>query len=148
MKSMLEQNDRQELLDRLARLTPDAARRFGTMSAPQMVAHLTDQMTHTLNDVKFEARGRFLRLAPVRWLTIYVFPWPKGSVKGPPEAFVTRPVAWDDDVARLVALVERFGVAPAESLSPTHALFGKMSQKDWGHFCYKHFDHHFGQFGV
>ena len=32
-------------------------------------------------------------------------------------------------------------------VSPDHALFGRMSGKDWGFFCYKHFDFHLQQFG-
>lgn len=148
MRSMLNEADRRELLERIARLTPDAPRRFGTMAAPQMVAHLTDQMGHTLGDVPVQPVPGPLRLAPVRWLVIYVVPWPKGKIKGPPEAFVTRPVDWAADIARLCALVERFAATPADATFPGHAFFGRMSRKDWGVFCYKHFNHHLGQFGV
>ncbi len=148
MKSMLEPNDRRELLERIAKLTPQSPRKFGTMAAPQMVAHLTDQMTHTLGDVPVTPHGGILQFAPLRWLVIYVLPWPKGSLKGPREAFVTKPTDWTADVARLCGLVERFGTTPEPNRIPPHALFGKMTHKTWGVFCYKHFNHHLEQFGV
>lgn len=148
MRSMADPATRQELLDRLGHLRPDAPRRFGTMTPATMIAHLTDQMTHTLGDVSTTPVYGFLRLAPVRWLSIYVVPWPKGKVKGPKEAFVTQPTTWDADVARLRGLVERFGACDLGAPFPPHILFGRMSGKDWGVFCYKHFNHHFEQFGV
>lgn len=148
MKSMLDINDRKELLDRIRRLTPDAQRRFGTMSAPQMIAHLIDQMGHTLGDVPVRPHGGILGLAPVRWLAIYAVPWPKGRMQGPPEAFVTVPTTWEADVGKLCAMVERFGNSPAPQQCPPHALFGTMTHETWGHFCYKHFNHHLEQFGV
>lgn len=114
---------RKEMLDCIARLRPDSPRRFGTMTPAQMVAHLTDQMGHTLGDVPTTPVPGIRRTALVRWLAIYVVPWPKGTVKGPAEAFVTKPVNWDDDIARLCALVERFAGADLNAPFPQHAFF-------------------------
>jgi hypothetical protein len=117
------------------------------MSAPQMIAHLTDQMHHCLGDIPVAPRPGKLRLAPVRYAAIYLLPWPKGRIKGPPEAFVTQPSSWESDVAALESLLERFAVRDEERSWPEHALFGHMSGRDWGVFVYKHFDHHLRQFG-
>ncbi len=53
------------------------------MTAAQVVAHLTDQMHHALEDVPVKARPGFLRWSVVRYLSIYVLPWPKGRIRGP-----------------------------------------------------------------
>ena len=132
---------------RLRGLTPDAARQWGRMSAPQMVAHLTDQMTHCLGDVPCRPERTFLHWAPIRHAAIYWIPWPKGRVKGPADAFVTQPADWGTDLERLVGLVERFAASDPAAEWPEHALFGPMKGRDWGFFCYKHFDHHLRQFG-
>lgn len=58
------------------------------MTAAQVVAHLTDQMRHALEDAPVKARPGFLRLSAVRYLSIYVVPWPKGRIRGPSEAFL------------------------------------------------------------
>lgn len=139
---------RERIVDRLRALEPDSERRWGRMGAPEMVAHLTDQMTHTLGLVAVKAHRGPLRLPGVKYLSIYWVPWPKGRVHGPPEAFVTEPGTWREDLDRLVAMVEEFGERDEAGDWPAHALFGGMSGKDWGVFCHKHFDHHLRQFGA
>jgi uncharacterized protein DUF1569 len=148
MRTMFEPAAHAEMLDRIRRLRPDAQRRFGRMTAPQMVAHLTDQMRHTLGDATAKPQPGLLRLGLVRHAVIYWLPWPKGRVKGPPEAFVTQPVEWEADVATLIGLVDRLIVRGPDGAWPEHAFFGSMTGKDWGVFCHKHFNHHLGQFGV
>jgi hypothetical protein len=89
-----------------------------------------------------------LRSALVRHLAIYWVPWPRGRVQGPPDAFVTQPTEWEADHRALLELVRRFGARSPAGEWPEHALFGPMTGKDWGVFCYKHFNHHLTQFGV
>ena len=136
------------MLAPMRRLAPDAPRRWGRMSAPQMVAHLTDQMRHALGDAPVKARRGPLRWSAVRLASIYLLPWPKGRVRGPSEAFSTQPVSWPEDVAALEKLVERFVDRGPGASWPDHALFGRMTGSDWGVFVHKHFDHHLRQFGV
>jgi hypothetical protein len=90
-KSMFDPTNRQAIINRLQTLQPDAQRRWGTMSAPQMICHLSDQMRHALRLSPVESRPGPLRLAVVRWASIYVLRWPKGRIKGPPEAYSTEP---------------------------------------------------------
>ena len=148
MPSLFDSEVRARVVARLDRLTPSSERRWGRMTAPEMVAHLTDQMGHTLGDVPVEAHGGPLSWAPIRYLSIYVVPWPRGKVRGPAEAFVSRPGEWNADLERLRSLVERFGSRDPRGDWPDHLLFGRMSGRDWGYFCHKHFDHHLRQFGV
>lgn len=148
MRSMGNPADRSELLARIRALRPDSPRRWGTMTAPRMVAHLTDQMGHTLGDHPCTPVRSFMNFPPIAWLAIYVIPWPKGRAKGPADAFVTQPGDWNDDIRRLEALVARFAERDPAGPWPPHALFGRMSGRDWGVFCYKHFNHHLTQFGV
>jgi hypothetical protein len=146
--SLFDDSCRCVMLTRLRSLAPNSQRRWGRMSAPQMVAHLTDQMHHILGDSSVEARPGFLRWPPVRYASIYLLPWPKGRIKGPPEAFTTQPTSWEADVRQLELLLERFATRKGERDWLDHALFGHMSGRDWGVFVHKHFDHHLRQFGA
>ncbi|MBK9155096.1 MAG: DUF1569 domain-containing protein [Chloracidobacterium sp.] len=148
MRSFLQVEDRVRTIDRIRRLSPDTPRVWGTMSAPQMIAHLTDQMTHTLGHVEARQQTGWRRNALIRYLAIYIIPWPKGRIKGPADAFVTEPGEWKRDVDRLVSLIEEFTAADTHTDCPPHTLLGPMSRNDWGAFCWKHFDHHLRQFGV
>jgi hypothetical protein len=146
--SFFDDDRRREIVERLGRLGPDTPRRWGRMTAPRMIAHLTDQMTHTLGDVPVAPVRGPLRWPGMRYLAIYWIPWPRGRLHGPPEAYVTEPAKWLVDLAALVELVERFARRDPEEEWPDHALFGAMTGEDWGVFCHKHFDHHLRQFGV
>jgi hypothetical protein len=144
---MFDNNCREQILVRLHRLTPESRGRWGRMTAPQMIVHLTDQMHHALGDAPVAARLGILRWAPVRYASIYLLPWPKGRIKGPREAFVTPPSTWAADIAVLEGLIQRFVDRGPDGCWPEHALMGRMSGRDWGVFVHKHLDHHFRQFG-
>jgi hypothetical protein len=148
LRSLLDSNDRELMLNRFRSLTPDSAARWGRMGAPQMLAHLSDQMRHTLGDAAAAPRNGPLRLPVVKQLVMYWLPWPKGRIKGPPEAFVSQPTTWGEDFASFLALVERFVELSERVAWPDHAIFGRMSRRSWGWFCHRHFDHHLRQFGA
>ena len=63
-RSMFDPSCRDQMLVRLQRLTPDSPRRWGRMTASQMIAHLTDQMHHALGDSPVAARPGILRWTP------------------------------------------------------------------------------------
>ncbi|HSB60996.1 MAG TPA: hypothetical protein VLI67_04715 [Vicinamibacteria bacterium] len=148
MPTMFDPARHAEIRSRLMALKPDAARRWGRMSAAQMVAHLSDQMRHSLGDRPCAPVRGPLRWRLARYLSIYWVPWPKGRVSGPPEAFLSKPSGWEADVKALEGLLERFVRKGPGGDWPEHALFGTMTGRDWGAFCYKHFNHHLSQFGM
>lgn len=118
------------------------------MNAPRMLAHLSDQMRHTLGDAHAAPRPSPLRWPIIKPLALYVLPWPRGRVRGPREAFVTPPTDWAQDLATFEILVERFVQEEDRASWPDHAFFGAMTRQSWGYFCHKHFDHHLRQFGA
>jgi len=77
-KSLSNARARQELLDRLERLTPEATPRWGTLTAPQMLAHLADWMLMAKGELKVALRNRPQRYPPLKQLLIYWLPFPKG----------------------------------------------------------------------
>lgn len=147
-RSLFDDECRRKILDRVRGLGPDTKARWGRMDAPRMVAHLSDQLRHTLKESPVAPRPGPLRWPPLRWASIYLVPWPKGRLQGPPEAFKSRPTTWEADVAELESLIERVGGLGPDADWPEHALLGRMSYRDWGVFCHKHIDHHLRQFGV
>ena len=148
MKSLLEPVAREGLLRRFRALRPDSPRCWGRMTAPEMLAHLSDQMRHRLGDATTSPRRGLLRWPPFKQLVMFWLPWPKGRVRGPAEAFVTRPGNWDEDFRSFETLVARFVEATGRKDWPEHAFFGRMTRRSWGRFCHRHFDHHLRQFGV
>jgi hypothetical protein len=147
-RSLLDPTTRAALLARFRSLSPDAAPRWGRMTAPQMLAHLNDQMRHTLGDAQAAPRPGPLRWPLIRYVVMFWLPWPRGRAKGPPEAFLTLPTTWSADLATFEVLVDRFVREEGRGQWPEHAIFGPMTRRTWGRFCHRHFDYHLQQFGV
>ena len=147
MKALWQNDAREEILGRIRSLPADRTPRWGRMNAPQMIAHVSDQLRMALGDVSARRGAGMTSVWPMNYLMIYVVPWPKGA-KGPFEAFTTKPSAWDSDRESLVALIDRFCDKKQQVQWPEHPLFGKLSGKDWASLSYKHFCHHLRQFGA
>lgn len=148
LKTLNHPAHRADLFERLARLDPDAPAQWGRLTAPRMLSHLCDQMRMTLGDESCKPIPSLPRYPVLRELFLYVLPWPKGKIKGPPEAFEADPTAWAQDLATLRALVDEFLALDPDRDWPNHPHFGRMNQRSWATFSYKHFDHHLKQFGA
>jgi len=147
MPSMFHAATRETFQRRILKLTPDAQRRWGRMSAHQMVCHLSDQLRIALGDIAARPIPGLIRYPPMKQLVIDVMPWPRGRVQGPPEAFTTAPAAWTMDISTLSQLLETFAASRDRRQWPAHPLFGRMSASLWSRVTCRHFDHHLTQFG-
>ena len=148
MKTLLDPACFQQLLSRFHGLRPEAQAHWGRMTAPQMLAHLNDQMRYTLGEYRVTLHRGVLRWPPVKQAVMYWLPWPKGRIKGSPEMFLTPPCTWSADLATFESLLGRFVGQSAATSWPEHPFFGRMTQHSWGRFCHRHFDHHLCQFGA
>ena len=147
MRTMWDGSARRELQDRLTRLTPTAERRWGSMTAPQMITHLVDAMHMAHGDIVIPPRKMILRYTPLKELILYVLPFPKGAPTAP-ELISRAPADWSAECALLSTMLGRFGERDRRGKWPEHPAFGKMSGSQWGVLVYRHTDHHFRQFGV
>jgi hypothetical protein len=148
MRSVFEPGDRGSLARRLRALRPDAAARWGRMDAPRMLCHIADQMRMALGEVP--ARPRLiapLQNRALRFVAVYLLPWPKGRIPTVPEMQSTRAGVWDDDLASTEALLEAVARRGPDGRWAEHPAFGPLSGREWGWLVHKHIDHHLRQFG-
>ncbi|HEY7055895.1 MAG TPA: DUF1569 domain-containing protein [Vicinamibacterales bacterium] len=151
MKTMARADCRAEIVRRLEHLSPSSERRWGRMSAPQMVCHLIDSFRMMTGETPVsDASSRFQRTV-TRCLALYVpIQWPRGFATRPEidqEFLGTRPGEFATDRALLASLVEP--VCTSTSVEhPAHPVFGRMSHAAWLRWAYLHMDHHLRQFGV
>lgn len=137
---------RAALLRRLDALRPELTPRWGRMSAPQMVTHLIEAYRMPSGELQMKRVAMPLRPL-VRWLMLYLLPFPKGAPTAR-ELLARVPDSWEADVATLRAAIAAATKPPAGARVGEHPLFGRMSVRDWGVLLYKHTDHHFRQFGI
>ena len=137
---------RQALLARLNRLAPKTPARWGKFTAPLMVSHLIAAARMALGEIQVQPRTSIMSFPPVRYLIIYVIPWPKGTPTAP-EMLSRVPESWPEDVATLKALIERAAANQTGKWQP-HPAFGTLSARDWGALMHRHVSHHLTQFGA
>ena len=151
MKTLARHRDKAEILQRLHAVRPESVRRWGRMSAHQMVCHLSDSFRMVLGQKPVaDASGR-LRRTMVKWIALYLpLPWPTGLRTRPEldqERGGTSPFDFAADVAELEALLDRVITLKAEVDGQSHPVFGRMSEAAWLRWGYLHMDHHLRQFG-
>src|SRR5262245_20160574 len=110
MKTLASERDKAEVLGRVKALRPDLARRWGRMTAHQMVCHLCDSCRMVTDRHPVDRRGNPLKGTLVKWFALYLpVRWPAGLLTTPEldqEGGGTRPAEFAADVARLEALLE------------------------------------------
>lgn len=146
MKTACNDDDRRELQERLDRLTPDAPPTWGSMSAPQMVAHLADSLRMALGEMPVAFKTSPIRFTPLKQLVIYCLPFPKG-VPTAPELIGRAPSAWQSEMDDVKMMLEKFGKRDRAGKWPDHPIFGRMRGTSWGVLVYRHMNHHLRQFG-
>lgn len=146
--------DRDALVLRLRSLRPDAARRWGRMSCPQMVCHLSDAFRGALGDLPpARRRDNWLTRSLVKSVALRTpLPWMQGAPTNPNIDQVagngTAPADFAVDCEALIVLIDRFLAFTPEGRFPPHALFGPLTTRDWSRWGWAHVDHHLRQFGA
>jgi hypothetical protein len=150
MKNLFEAPAVDEVKERIARLSPESARQWGTMNAPQAVAHCAAGVELALGD----------RLPPRMFLG-RIFGWVikplalgneepmRRNTPTVPGLVVADERDLDRERQRLCGLIDRFATAgPAGCTRHPHSFFGRLTPQEWAVLMYKHLDHHLRQFGA
>jgi hypothetical protein len=152
MKTLARPRDKAEILQRLRKLRPESAGRWGRMSAHQMVCHLSDAFLVVTGQKPVSHSTSWHQRTIVKWIALYVpLRWPAGIPTRPEidqELGGTKPADFATDIAQLEALLEHI-TTPTRSFDwQLHPIFGRMSETAWLRWAYLHVDHHLRQFGA
>ena len=150
MKTIKNETDRANLIQRLNKLNGSEKALWGKMIVNQMISHLVQAgempFGHSLED-----KGNFVTKNIVKPLVLYILPMPK-EVKTSAEINQQekgrKPMEFAEDKKLAINCIEKIGALPADFQCAEHFVFGKMNAKEWGLLAHKHIDHHLKQFGV
>lgn len=146
MKTLLSDSDRHSLLTRARSLTPESMPEAGTLTAPRMLCHIADQIAVALADIPAKRQDTWITRTLAKWFVLYApITIPFGKVSTVPEMLTTQPSDWESDSARFEMLASQF---TSTERFATHAVFGRLSHREWGILAAKHIDHHLRQFGA
>jgi hypothetical protein len=154
LATLRDATDRAAIEARLAKITPEHQGRWGRMTAPQMICHLTDSFKSVLGE---RTSTRPPRPAPLvgrtvlKWANMLTpIPWPHGlrtAAMVDPERGGTPPAEFERDVAELRAAIERFVRELPAMSKRSHFVFGKLTEWEWARWAWRHMNHHLRQFG-
>ena len=150
-QNLLDPADRDALLARVGRLTPESRPLWGRMTVGGMLCHLVDGFDVCTGARKVGNHTSLLSTTLLRFVALTApIRFPKSTRTAPEmnqEVRGTPPGEFEGDRARLLDTVERFvsGMDPARW---HHPLFGRLTRGEWGRWAWRHMDHHLRQFGV
>lgn len=149
MSTLADPSARAALRDRVAKLTPKAARQWGRMTVHEMICHLNDSFRVACGEKYASPDTNLFKQTLFKWVALHTpTPWPKGAATRP-ELIQgqggTPPADWTSDCAHLQQSIPAFA---ARETFGVHPLFGEMSKADWLIWAYRHIDHHLRQFSV
>ncbi len=137
--------------ERIGKLTPDAERKFGTMTVLAMMRHMRNVMETALGETSYPKQfPEFLGKAAFFISTEVFTNWPKGKLKVPsfwtPEPgdnFQEERDLWLASVDKFVEKVE-----DEPQVLVRNPFFGSLTMKQWSLMNGIHVDHHLKQFNV
>ena len=148
MGSILNDDDRMAICQRIGSVTSASVPRWGRMDAKAMLTHLKQSALMALGELPVVSKSkRVFQVFPIKHLILHVAPFPKGAPTAP-ELLAPDVTSVDALRSELVSLVDRIGAGPREGDGAVHPLFGRLSFREWGVATYKHTDHHLRQFGA
>jgi Protein of unknown function (DUF1569) len=151
MKNLFDATVANQVKSRLAQLQPQSERRWGKMTAAQMLAHCSVSMQWAVGEVVPDKGALPVRLMG-RLVKPMVFRNDDPMRKNSPTAKSLLVMGEPDLVNerdRLSGLIDRFAAGGAAGCTKNpHSFFGKMTPEEWAILMYKHLDHHLRQFGV
>ena len=152
MNTLSREGCKAELIQRLRGARPDSARRWGRMTAHQMVCHLSDNFRMALGQKRTSDVSSPLRRTLIKWLALYTpLRWRPGIVTTPEvdqEMGGTKPAEFSADLKEAEDLLALVASRAGSRDWPDHPVFGRMSEGDWMRWAYLHTDHHLRQFGL
>lgn len=134
---------------RLASISPDSPRQWGTMSVAQMLEHTARALEVAVGS---KASKQAMLGTLIGWIFRRAFVGPKPFGRNAPtgpDFVVQGEPDFEQAKGRVSALLrELHGVAAQGCDGRVHGFFGRMTGAEWGVTQHKHVDHHLRQFGA
>ncbi len=152
MQTFLDTVEKDRIVARLHKVSPESRARWGKMSAHQMICHLNDSFLAASGDRRPSPSGGFLQRTVIKFVALRVpMAWPKGVPTRPEmDQFDggTKPGEFQKDLDDLLKTIDRFCRADRDFVWAPHPIFATMTDWEWMRWGFLHSDHHLRQFGA
>lgn len=152
MKTIASEPALAELLRRLNSIQPTTQRRWGRMTAHQMICHVGDCCRMATGGKPVSDASTVLHRTVIKWIALYApIQWRPGILTRPEvdqESGGSHPGEFANDLAAAERLLQAMATRDHREPWPAHPIFGNMSRSAWLRWAYLHTDHHLRQFGA
>jgi len=146
MPTLHDEGYRLQIIKRIRSLRRDSPRRWGRMSADQMLWHVNQALGTALGRVQPSPDRMPIPTAVMRFAVLKL-PWTKHAPTN--KAFITGDRHdFEAERARCRALIHDIVARSVDVAPPRHPVFGQMTGRQQSQLHAKHLDHHLKQFGV
>lgn len=147
IKNLFDPAVKQEIIERINKLTPQSQRQWGKMDAAQMLAHVqvpigVAQGTHTV-------KGNWLMKLILPFFKKMLYdekPWKQSLPTDKTFIMTGQSKEFEKEKNILLEMVNRF--TESNMINEKHPVFGKLTKEQWSKATWKHLDHHLKQFGA
>ena len=146
IKNIFDPIVKQDIIERIKKLTPQTQRKWGKMDVAQMLSHV--QLPIKCAYGTHQVKGSFLLklLGPLFKGILYNEKPYKHGLPTDPTYVVIDAKNFETEKQILLELVDKF--SPETVVLLNHPVWGKMTKEQWSKATWKHLDHHLSQFGV
>ena len=146
VKNLFDATVKQEIIDRINKLTPESQRQWGKMDVAQMLAHCQMPLGVATGKHKLKGSG-FLKLVGPLFKGLLFNNKPFKKNLGTDKSFImTTPKEFEKEKSGLIQMINDFSAS--SMTDEPHPIFGKLTKEQWSKGTWKHLDHHLMQFGV
>ena len=146
VKNLFNASVKQEIIDRINKLTPDSKALWGKMNVVQMLAHLQMPVGVALGDHKLKRTFIGILFGSMAKKILYNDKPFKRHLPTDKSFIMKDAKDFNHEKKKLLEMISRF--TEANMIDEPHPFFGKLTNEQWSIGSWKHLDHHLQQFGV
>ena len=147
VKNLFDPVVKQEIVDRINKLSPDSQRQWGKMDVSQMLAHLQPAIRIAYGTHQPKGHFFFKLILPFFKSKLWDEEPYKKSLPTDDTFIMTGSAKdFEKEKGNLLELINQF--SESAIVGERHPVFGKLTKENWSKATWKHIDHHLKQFGV
>ena len=146
VKNLFDNAAKQEIVERISKLTPQSQRQWGKMDVAQMLAHLQMPLGIAIGAHTIKGNWLMRMILPFFKKMLWDDKPYKQSLPTDKTFIMADPKDFEMEKGKLLEMVSSF--TEANMINEVHPVFGKMTKAQWSMASWKHIDHHLKQFGV
>ena len=147
IKNLVNDAVKQEIVERISKLTASTQHQWGKMDVAQMLAHVQIPIGVAFGTNTVKGNWLMKLILPLFKKALYDDkPWKQGLPTDKTFIMTGQSKDFEEEKKQLLDKINRF--SESNMINEKHPVFGKLTKEQWSKATWKHIDHHLKQFGV